>query len=213
MRGSGKSPLAWVRYRLKDRPDTEHEQALVRLVVGVVVCVYSLIPNAIRQSGGEALEQLVVFGVWALMSIGVFLAILFYPGVSPVRRVIGAIGDTVVISYFMVQTGVEGLLLYVVYLWIIFGNGVRYGRFYLVNTLILSVIGFSLVIVFSDFWRAHVGTGISLIFGMIGISLYLLTLVKRLSDVIERQEAVIITLRGRLQRKTDRAPPGASGSV
>lgn len=107
----------------------------------------------------------------------------------------------------------EGLLLYVVYLWIIFGDGIRFGRYYLINTLVLSVIGFSLVIVFSDFWHAHVGTGISLIFGMIGISLYLLTLVKRLSDVIERQEAVIITLRRRLERKTDRAPPGADGSV
>jgi len=207
------APIAWLRRRLTDRPDTEHEQALVRLVVGVVVCVYPLIPNAIRQSGGEALEQLVVFGAWALMGVVIFCSILVNSGASPLRRVIGAVGDVTVISYFLVQTGIEGLILYVVYLWIIFGSGVRYGRFYLVNTLVLSVIGFSLVIVFSDFWHAHVGTGISLIFGMIGISLYLLTLVKRLSDVIERQEAVIITLRRRLERKTDRAPPGADGSV
>lgn len=107
----------------------------------------------------------------------------------------------------------EGLLLYVVYLWIIFGDGIRFGRYYLINTLVLSVIGFSLVIVFSDFWRAHVGTGISLIFGMIGISLYVMTLVKCLSDYIEWLEAEVIALRRRLDPKPDRAPPGADASV
>ena len=186
------SPLAWLRSRLKDRPDTEHEQALVRLVIAVVLGAYLLVPHATRESTGEALQSLLVFGAWALMALAIFCAILVHPGMSPVRRTIGAIGDCAAISYFMIQTGVDGLLFVLVYVWIIFGNGVRYGKRYLIQTLVLSVIGFSLVLMFSDFWHAHVGAGASLILGMIGISLYVLTLVKRLEKERDRADATII---------------------
>jgi len=183
-----KSPLAWVRNRLKDRDDSEHEQALIRLVIGVVLCAYPFIPHVMRESGGEALQSLLVFGAWALMSFAIFCAILAEPGKSPVRRVLGAFGDSATLSYFMVQMGADGLLLYVVYLWIIFGNGIRFGQRYLVLTLVLSAIGFSLVLIFSDFWQAHAGAGVSLIFGMIAVSLYVLTLVRRLEKERDRAE-------------------------
>ncbi len=190
-----KSPVAWLRSRLRDRPDTEHEQALVRVALGLGLGVYLLVPHVLGGETGGALQSLLPFGAFVLLSIGIFGAILVHPGVSPTRRVIGAIGDSATASYFMIQMGVDGLLLYVVYLWIIFGNGFRYGRFYLLNTLVLSVIGFALVIIFSDFWHAHTGAGISLIIGMIGVSLYVLTLVNRLSDALDTAEAANVAKR------------------
>lgn len=213
MTSLARSPLAWVRYRLKDRYDSEHEQALVRLVVGVLVCVYPLIPNVILESSGRALQHLLVFGAWMLMAIVIFCAILISPGASPLRRVIGAVGDVAVISYFLIQTGVEGLVFLFVYFWIILGNGVRYGPFYLMNTLVMSVIGFLLVLMLSDFWHAHVGAGISLVFGMIAVSLYALTLLKRLVKERDRAEAENVALRRRLEPGPDHARPGPDGSV
>jgi len=205
--------MDWVRRRLKDRPDSEHEQALVRLVVVVVLCAYPFVPHVMRGTGGEALQSLLVFGAWALMSFAIFCAILAEPGKSRVRRVLGAFGDSATLSYFMVQMGADGLLLYVFYLWIIFDNGIRFGQYHLVLTLVLSVIGFSLVLVFSDFWHAHAGAGTSLIFGMIGLSLYLLTLVNRLWEQQGRLEAEIAALRRRLELRPNRESPGADGSV
>ncbi|MCZ7563749.1 MAG: ATP-binding protein [Burkholderiales bacterium] len=189
------SPIAWVHRRLKDRPDTEHEQALVRVALWLGLGVYLLVPHVMGERTDVALHTLLPFGAWVMLSLAIFGAILVHPGVSPVRRVIGAIGDSAAISYFMIQMGVDGLLLYVVYLWIIFGNGFRYGRFYLLNTLVLSVVGFLLVIILSDFWHAHVGAGISLIVGMIGISLYVLTLVNRLSHALDTIGAALVAER------------------
>ena len=117
------------------------------------------------------------------------------PGASPVRRVLGAVVDSAATSYFMVRTGVNGLPLYVVYLWIIVGNGFRYGKAYLLNTLVLSGIGFSVVLYASPFWQAHLGVGGSLLLAMVALSMYVLTLVKRLNDAIRRAEAANLAKR------------------
>lgn len=195
MTASRTSLIAWLRSRLQNRPDTEHEQALVRVAIVLGLGVYLLVPHVMAEDTAGALQSLLPFGAFVLLSLGIFCAILVQPGVSPVRRVIGAIGDSAAASFFMIQMGVDGLLLYVVYLWIIFGNGFRYGRFYLLNTLVLSVVGFSLVLIFSDFWHVHVWAGISLIVGMVGVSLYVLTLVNRLSDALDKAEAANVAKR------------------
>jgi two-component system, sensor histidine kinase RpfC len=190
-----KSPLVWLRERLRNRPDTEHEQALVRVALGLGLGVYLLVPHLLGEKTSGAMQSLLPFGAFVLLSLGIIGSILVQPGVSPTRRVIGAVADSATASFFMIQMGVDGLLLYVVYLWIIFGNGFRYGRFYLLNTLVLSVVGFSLVIMFSDFWHAHMGAGISLLIGMVGVSLYVLTLVNRLSDALDTAEAANVAKR------------------
>jgi two-component system sensor histidine kinase RpfC len=189
------SAAQWFRERLRGRPDTEHEQALVRLALGLGLGAYLLLPSLMGEAASTAWQTLLPFGVFVLVALLIFCAILVQPGASPGRRVVGAVLDSATASYFMVEMGVDGILLYVVYLWIIFGNGFRYGRFYLLNTLVLSVVGFTLVIMLSEFWRAHVGAGVSLLVGMIGVSLYVLTLVNRLSDALDKAEAANVAKR------------------
>ncbi|MCZ7564131.1 MAG: ATP-binding protein [Burkholderiales bacterium] len=189
------SALHWARARLRGRLDTEHEQALVRLALGLGLGAYLLLPNLMGEGAGTAWQTLLPFAAFVGGALAIFCAILIQPGASPVRRVVGAMLDSATASYFMIEMGVDGILLYVVYLWIIFGNGFRYGRFYLLNTLVLSVVGFTVVIVLSEFWRAHVGAGVSLLVGMVGVSLYVLTLVNRLSDALDKAEAANVAKR------------------
>ena len=44
-------PVTWLRERLAARPDSEHEQAIVRLLVGTVLFFY-LLPHAYEVGGG-----------------------------------------------------------------------------------------------------------------------------------------------------------------
>jgi two-component system sensor histidine kinase RpfC len=139
-----------------------------------------------------------------VLAAGLFAAIVISPGVSPVRRVLGAIFDSATVSYFMARTGVNGLPLYVVYLWIIIGNGFRYGRFYLVNSLALSGIGFSVVLYANPFWQAHLAVGIGMLLSMVAISVYVLNLLRRLEDALHHAEATILAMR---RREDARAMP------
>jgi two-component system sensor histidine kinase RpfC len=197
MSGALRAGIDRVRARLKGRVDTEHEQALIRLAVGVVFFVY-LLPEAL-QEGTEAwaLEKSLFLPMVGFMALAaaIFAAIVISPGKSRPRRVFGAVVDSAATSYFLARTGVNGLPLYVVYLWIIVGNGFRYGRFYLLNTLALSVVGFALVLYTSAFWQAHLAAGIGLLLTMIALSVYVLSLVRRLEDAKSHAEAANLAKR------------------
>ena len=197
MIGALRGRLKGVRARLRDRADSEHEQALIRLAVGAVFFFY-LLPEALQ--GGldarslEASLFLPMLGFMALAAV-IFAAIVISPGTSPARRVFGAVVDSAFCSYFMARTGVNGLPLYVVYLWIIVGNGFRYGKLYLLNTLALSGIGFSIVLYTSSFWQAHLGAGIGLLLTMVALSVYVLSLVRRLNDALHHAKAANLAKR------------------
>jgi two-component system, sensor histidine kinase RpfC len=184
--------LSKLRERFSARRDTEHEQATIRLLVGLAFSIY-LYPKAI----GEVTDWLFlgVLATFHACAWGIFFSIVAYPNVSKSRRIFGAVVDSSTTTYFMVATGLGGLPLFLVYLWITFGNGFRYGSHYLVSTLIFSVIGFSTVLILSPFWHEHWGIGLFLLAGMITLSLYTRALINRLSIALLRAESANIAKR------------------
>ena len=79
--------------------------------------------------------------------------------------------------------------LFLVYVWVTLANGFRFGARHLIDALVLSVLGFSLVLWISDFWQAHLALGAGLMLGLVALSLYVLSLVKRMFDALARAEA------------------------
>jgi two-component system, sensor histidine kinase RpfC len=183
--------LARLRARLSGRPDSEHEQAIVRLLVVGLFFLYFL-PEAFSgyQAQGQADPRFFLAMVCTLLLAGaVFAWICLSPAASPARRVSGAVLDAGSVTFFMFHTGEYGTPLYIVYLWIIFGNGFRYGKPYLYNSLVLSVLGFGLVLMLNDYWVQNRVLGIGLLVGMIVLSFYMGKLVTRLFDSLHRAEA------------------------
>jgi len=180
-----------LRARLRERPDTEHEQALVRLAVGTFFFFY-LLPRALIEPGGlDGVNHqfLAVMVSFLVVSAGIFVSILINSGASPVRRLLGAVLDAAAVTYFMCETGGYGIPLFLVYVWTTLGNGFRYGPFYLLSSLVLNGAGFAVVLWLSPFWQAYIDAGIGMLVGMVALSLYVLTLVKRMFDALSRAEA------------------------
>jgi two-component system sensor histidine kinase RpfC len=177
--------------QLKQRPDTEHEQAIVRLAVGAILFVY-LLPRAFSADGITARTDvafiLAMVG-YLTVAVAVFVDILVRPGVSPTRRLVAAFIDIAAVTFFMVETDDHGAPLFLVYLWITLANGFRFGRPYLIASLVISGAGFAMVLSLGPFWRNHTDIGIGLLVGLVAISLYVLTLVTRMSDALVRAEA------------------------
>jgi two-component system sensor histidine kinase RpfC len=181
------SILTGVRARFTGRPDTEHEQAMVRLLVGVILFLY-LLPRAF---GGHE-PNLPLFGAmvcYFTLCAAVFGWIYFSPAASPARRVFAAFLDVGSTTAFMYYLGEYGAVLYIAYLVITFGHGFRYGKPYLYNSLVLSIVGFALVLTFNDYWIQNRVLGIGLMVGMILLSLFQGKLVTRLFDSLRREEA------------------------
>ncbi len=193
-----KSLLARFWARLAARPDTEHEQAIVRILVAAIAFLY-LLPYTFR--GNEAdLPFLAALVCWMVLTIAIFSWIFLFPASSPARRVTAAVLDASSITYFMYHTGEYGTPFYILYLWTTFGNGVRFGKPYLYNSLALSVTGFALVIVVNDYWAQNRILGIGLLVGMIGLSLYVGKLVSRLEQTL-REQAISDPLTGLYNRR------------
>jgi two-component system sensor histidine kinase RpfC len=184
------SILKRFRARLSARPDSEHEQAIIRLLIGAVLFLY-LLPQAFsrHELGWSTDDRLFAAMVcFMLLAGGVFAWIYFVPASSPTRRVAASFLDIGTATFFLYNLGEYGTPLYIVYLWTIFGNGFRYGKPYLYNSLALSIAGFTLVLVANDYWVQNRVLGVCLLIGMIVLSLYVGKLVTRLFDSLHRAE-------------------------
>ncbi len=184
-------PLSRLRSRLAARPDTEHEQAIVRVVLAIVFFFY-LLPEAYDAAGGVFNPRdpyFVAMVAVVSFSVAILASILVSPGASPSRRMIGAAGDIGAVTYFMALSGPQGLPLFLIYIWVTLANGFRYGANYLLFCLGASVAGFSAVLATDEFWQAHTGVWAGMLVGMAALAMYVRSLVKRMFDALARAEA------------------------
>lgn len=169
----------------RNREDSEHEQAVIRLLVGLTVAAYLCLMmitdgreftfsnSTIRTILGFLAATLIILG-WLLIS----------PSSSPVRRLTGAVVDIGSTSLAIYLNGSLAAPLLTVFLWVTFGNGFRFGRGYLYFSMILSLTGYSLVLLFSREWLTPVPVSIGLFLCLIVLPLYVSALLGRLTRAL-----------------------------
>ncbi len=177
--------LAALRGRLAARPDTEHEQALVRLAISALLMLY-LLPFT---TGAARAFVFYIGGVHFSLSALVLLHLFHSPERSPLRRVLAILADFVTVSCYMVFLGERAAPLFLLYVWMTLANGFRFGKPYLLLSLALGAAGFSTALWQSEFWRAHTHMGFGLLGAFIVLNLYVQSLVTKLYDALNRAEA------------------------
>jgi two-component system, sensor histidine kinase RpfC len=178
-----------VKRRFTNRPDSEHEQAVIRLGIASLAFIYLLL-SSLKDGRFEPSELLSVglAGSVIVFSLFVIAHIVLFPGISPARRIVGMINDISATTYCMFVVGERGAPFFVILLWVTFGNGFRFGRRYLFLSTILSTAGFSLVILTNNYWRSHIILSIGLLMGLIVLPMYVSSLLKKLTEAIARAE-------------------------
>ncbi len=183
----------WVsaaRARLAARVDTEHEQAIVRMVIGLLLGPFVLPREFSPLFDFHSLEQhhIVFLGYNALAAV-ILWSNLSSNRISLFRRCFGIVLDQATVTWCLWYLGDQGWALFLVYIWVTLANGFRFGRFYLHFSLVASLAGFAAVLATSDFWAGHRAVGIELMVGMLLLSLYVRTLVTRMFEALARAEA------------------------
>lgn len=172
--------LALIRRRLAQRPDSEHAQATVRMVIACIIVGYLLF---LRESSGDAaLYTLMLVVMLAEATIGGLLlaAIVLRPGVSHVRRWIGMLADYSTLAVLMTLSPHALAPLYVIIMWVTIGNGLRYGTRYLYSAAALGVAAFLVPVLGSDYWRSQPYLAGGLLLGLLVIPAYLSSLLANL---------------------------------
>jgi two-component system sensor histidine kinase RpfC len=188
--------IAWLRHlvasaraRLAARPDTEHEQGIVRLIIAALLGAY-LLPEGLDFSEWSALKPYhIVFVSYLLVAAGLLAWNLLSDSISPTRRILALAADIATTTWSMWYFGDKALPSVLVYVWVTLANGFRYGPGYLLISLGASLIGFATVLATSSYWQAQLVAGAGFAFGLMALSLYVLSLVKRMFDALARAEA------------------------
>ena len=187
--------LATLRSRLRNREDSEHEQAIVRLVIAAVILVYMLgvwsVPVESETSTGLIWAARVILAE-TVLGFGLVVAIFITPKPSTVRRSIGMLADYATLGAMMVLYDRALAPLFVVYLWVTIGNGLRYGPRFLAAAIVLAAASFLFVITNSDYWADNQALAWGLLIGLIAIPAYLSSLLRaltRASDEARRANA------------------------
>ncbi|MDX2456821.1 MAG: ATP-binding protein [Gammaproteobacteria bacterium] len=182
------SPWQTLLEGLRNRPDSEHEQALIRIIIVTCVMAYLLIFREASYGTVSNGSLAAVFGSLLVFSVAMLAAILLRPGKSAVRRIVGMVIDLGMTTYWMSVTGELGSPWYPLYLWISFGYGFRYGVKYLYLSAALSVAGFSIVLMMAPFWAQHTGLSMGLLIALIVLPGYVAPLLKRITQERKRAE-------------------------
>jgi len=173
--------LTLVKRRLYSRPDTEHEQAIIRLIiVAIVFCWFFIFnhPTAYKLSAA-----------YMFLSGLQFLWICISPATNHLRRTIGIAGDTVAISAMLVLSDEMAAPLLAIYLWIITGNGFRFGIKYLYISMLFSIAGLIAASIANPFWQMHGWFSGAFLMTLVIVPLYMARLIKQLHSAIENAEA------------------------
>ena len=126
--------VSWIRSRLANRPDSEHGQTAIRVIIFTGVIVYMMVAAAYGSLPPDVYRwSALMSGVGAGVGLALFIGILLSPGKSHTRRIIGMVTDYGLMTIAMVLKGEPLAWLYVILMWVTVGNGLRYGNKYLVG--------------------------------------------------------------------------------
>ena len=163
---------------------SEYAQSVLRVVIGGLVLAYLawsiLSDSAITREEAGVLAVAIGF---FFFGVAMALHIRAVPNGSPIRRFVGMIADNVVTTFCLIQMGERGAFVLFVYLFITFGNGFRFGRFYLRSCQLMSIVGFSLVWWLSPFWKQHPPIAWAFLLSLVVLPFY----VGGLSERIKRE--------------------------
>lgn len=181
---AGFRPLAWIRSRLSSRPDTEHELTLTRLALNTVA-FFGFFAIEINGGGGHS-DFLNAYGpyffLYTLVAIVLFAHLLWRPGASVARRLIGIPLDLGGTAYLLHVGNELTAFAYPIMLWVIFGNGFRFGVSYLFTAAFTGFVCLLLVIWKTPFWYENAELSAGLLLGLLVLPSYVSLLIRRLSQ-------------------------------
>ena len=182
-------PLWWrLRERLKGRADTEHEQILVRVAIGVAIVAGLVIAVIGDPPPPEVMPLLAIASCYLAVRILLLAHLLTDPAPRPARRYVGMALDMIALTLVLLIGQGTAALFYPFYLWITLGMGFRYGRSYLLASAVSSLLSFALVVAMTEYWRKQPAFAAGLWVTLLVLPAYALSLLTKLTDAVTRAE-------------------------
>jgi len=160
-------------------------QAILRLMFGILFTSYSYLAYSQKIFGAPPIELFHSGFIFVILASVFLLNVGFVDSNNWVFKSGGMTIDIIFATYTMIIGNTAMVFLYGIYLWIIIGNGLRFGRKYLYLANVLSLIGFTIVLIYSEFWSKYLYIGCGLMLWLLLMPLYLGKLLNKLEHAVE----------------------------
>ncbi|WP_162146075.1 hybrid sensor histidine kinase/response regulator [Inquilinus limosus] len=174
--------IRYITQRFRNRPDSEHEMRLNGIVFAIAILIYVLVTGQYNQSA------IIVLAAYIVLNFAILGHIAMHPGVCHPRRIAAILGDFGAMFYEMHIGGEASTILFPIYLWVIFGNGFRFGIGFLAIATAFGLASFGAVVATTSFWREHGALSAGLLGGMVLLPLYAAVLIRKLSKAKQQAE-------------------------
>src|SRR5690349_7268575 len=185
-----KRRLVALRDFLQARVDApELEQAVLRVALSSVVLAvfWGYVGREAVLSARES-QVLTATVAFVVLSLALLARIVHHGGTSVIRRYLGIVVDNAGITFFMAMMGEAGAVMFGLYLFIIFGNGFRYGRVYLHICQVMSLLGFGSVILLDAHWSNNRSVGFACFAAILVLPFYVSVLAQRITDAKKKAD-------------------------
>jgi signal transduction histidine kinase/CheY-like chemotaxis protein len=171
-------PGLWQHYRT----DTDFAQSIVRLLLGTATGLSSYWYFGLGAGPSAQSDQMILISSsWAVAAFLFSASCVKWPGQFWYRRIFGMCLDYFTISYLIVIGGSNAPPLIAALLWVTIGNGLRFGRGYLVVALGFALTSAVVIISLSPYWRTNPSLFVMMILCILIVPLYPFALLQRTS--------------------------------
>ena len=162
----------------------EYQQAVLRLSLVSFIMLY-----IVTLSTAIDPHIAMFWGIYLTFSIGLILHVRSQKNENEKRKILSLVMDVAATSYSVYLLDAIGAFFIGVYLWLVIGYGLRYGRTMLIVTYIFSLIGFIAASILSNYWQANLVTFYGLLFTLVTIPIYAFILLGKLKDATLKAES------------------------
>jgi signal transduction histidine kinase/CheY-like chemotaxis protein len=182
-------PSFWQRLEVRWRAAGiagDAQMAQNRFITGLLVLAFNLYAVPRGLLGGWPMTAV---GLYLALDVVVFAHLLLFPRAKITRRVAALVLDVTAISYELHVGSDATAWLTPGYLWVVAGNGFRFGPGLLLAAVLLSIIGFGAVAASTPIWIAHPSLVMGTVLGLAVPPLYALVLFRKLLQARRQAEA------------------------
>lgn len=180
-------PSLWrsVFFRPVGQLNQEQGQALTRILLAAIGCIIFI---ALRRFGYGETPSLVTL-VYLLGSALYMSFVTRHKNRYLWRRYIVIVLDLGLATYLTAYFDYAGVAFYPLFLWVMVGNGIRYGQHFMQVATLLGLLGFSGALASSGYLWAQPGTYIGLMFGLVLMPRFFLIMIDRLAEANVKLQA------------------------
>ncbi len=168
----------------------ENSQAIARVVFAFLAFGYFNVSSIFHHS--HPFQVILLSNLFLVYSIANLFFVRAYPDRRNIRKIANIVGDLSVNIYLMHLYGMNAVVVYPVLLWIIVGNGMRFGIKYLFFALAYTEVAMFWALKTNPAWVGHANFIYSLSIGLIVLSLFYAKMIQRmhqLTDTLEKKVA------------------------